>query len=93
MDQGSGHQKGLGELRLNNLGRTPLRRTALELVAVTSRGRLDRHCFDIIGPLDLKLCSCSQRGVDRRVQRPAAGIGLIAQSLSAERRPQVAKQN
>ena len=54
MHQGGGHQERLGELRLNDLGRTPLRRAALELVGVTGGVGLDRHRRDILGPLDLQ---------------------------------------
>jgi hypothetical protein len=40
---------------------------------VTGGVRLDRHRFDVIGPLDFKPRSCRQRSIDRRMQRPTAG--------------------
>ena len=90
MHQGGGDQEGLSELRLHDLGGAALRRPAAELLAVSGGVRLDRHPFDVIGPLDIKLRSCRQRGIDRRMQRTAAGIGLVTQRLAAESRAQVA---
>ncbi|HZU91472.1 MAG TPA: hypothetical protein VE993_19635 [Stellaceae bacterium] len=53
---------------------------------------LDRHRRDILGPLDVKLRPRRQRGVDGGVQRPAAGVGLVAQRFAAESRAEVAQQ-
>ena len=55
--------------------------------------RLDRHQFDVIGPLDFELRPCRQRRIDRRMQRPTAGVGLVAQRLTAESRAQVAEEH
>ena len=92
MHQGSGDQEGLGELRLNDLGRAGLRRPTAELVAVSGEVRLDRHQCDLIGPLNFELRSCRQGRIDRRMQRPATGIRFVAQRLAAESRAQVAQQ-
>jgi hypothetical protein len=73
MHQGGGDQERLGELRLHHLGGAALRRPAAELVVVTGGVRLDRHRFDVIGPLNFKPRSCRQRSIDRRMQRPTAG--------------------
>ena len=51
------------------------------------RVRLDRHGRDVVGALDLKLGTSRQGGVNRRVQRPAARVGFVAQRLAAERCP------
>src|SRR6516162_415414 len=93
MHQGDGDQEGLSELRLHYLGRAALRQSTAELVAVSGRVRLDRHRSDVIGPLDFELRSGYQRRIDRRMQWPAAGIGLVAQRLAAESRAQVAEEN
>ena len=93
MHQGGGRQEGLGELRLDHLGRVPLRRPTLELVGMTRKVGLDRHRRDILSPLDLELCSRSQRGIDRRVQWSAARIGLVAQPLPLEDCAQIAEQH
>jgi hypothetical protein len=66
---------------------------ALELIAITCRVSLDRHGCDVVGPCDLELSARRKRGIDRRVQRSAARIGLITQRLPAIRRSQVAKQH
>ena len=93
MHQGSGDQEGLGELRLHYLGRAPLRRPAAELVTVSRGVSLDRHRCDVVQPLELQLWSRRQRGIDRRMQRPATGVRLVAQRLAAESRAQVAQQH
>ena len=93
MHQGGGDQEGLGQLRLHDLGRAPLCRPAAELVAVSGGVRLDRHRFDVIGPLDFEPRSHHQRGIDHRMQWPTAGVGLVAQRLAAESRAEVAQQH
>ena len=65
----------------------------LELVGVTGRVSLDRHRHDIFGPLDLQRCTCRQCGINRRVQRPAARVWLVAYPLALEDRAQVAEQH
>src|SRR6516165_1027265 len=92
MHQRGGNQKGLGELCLHHLARAALRWPAAELVAVSGGVRLDRHRFDVLGPLDVEPRSCRERGIDRCMQWPSAGIGLVAQSLAAESSAQVAQQ-
>jgi len=62
------------------------------LVVVTGRVRLDRHRFNVVGPRDLETCSRRQRGIDGRMQRPTAGIGLVGQRLAAESRAEVAEE-
>ena len=93
MYQRRGHQEGLSKLRLNDLGGTPLRRTTLELVGVTGRIGFDRHRRNILSPLDQKLCSCGQCGIDRGVQWSAARVRLVAQPLALEDCAQIAEQH
>src|ERR1700740_555715 len=93
MHQGGGDEERLSELRLHDLRRAALRRPAPELVAVSGWVRLDRHCCDVIGPLDVELRSCRQRGIDCGMQWPAAGIGLVTQRLATECRAQVAEEH
>src|SRR4029077_10562542 len=63
-----------------------------EWIASTRRVSLDRHGRDVISLRDLELRPRRQCGVNCRVQRPAARIGLVAQRLAAERRSQIAQQ-
>ena len=91
MHQGGGDQERLGELCLDHLGGTALRWPAAELVDVTGGVRLDRHRFNVVGPLDIEPRSRRQCGVDRCMQWPAAGVGLVAQRFAAEGRAQVAQ--
>ncbi len=60
-----------------------------ELVGVAGGIGLDRHRFDVIGPRDPQRRARRQGRVDRRVQRAAAGIGLVAQRLPAKHRAQI----
>src|SRR6516162_474921 len=93
MHQGGGDEERLSELRLDDLRWAALRRPTAELVAVSGWVRLDRHCFNVIGPLNVELRSCRQRGIDCGMQGPAARIGLVTQRLAAEGRAQVAEEH
>src|SRR5215472_4776336 len=67
-------------------------RPAAELVGVAGRIGLDRHRLYVTGPSDSERRPSRQLRVDRRVQRPAARIGLVTQRLPANARAKVAQQ-
>ena len=93
MHQGRGDKKGLRELRLHDLCRAVLCRPAAELVLVAGGIGLDGDRSNVVGPRDFKTRTCRQCRIDRGMQRPAAGVWLVAQRLTAESRTQVADQH
>src|SRR5207237_30399 len=50
-------------------------------------------CPVLIAPLTGKRGACHQCGIDRRMQRPAAGVWLVAQLLAAKGGAEIAQQH
>ena len=91
LHQGGGDQERLGELRLDHLGRAAFDGAGGELVGVAGGVGLDRHRCDVVGRGDPECGPCRQCRIDRGVQWPAAGIGLVAQCLAAKDIAEVAQ--